>query len=108
MDFKHAWRSIRRMPVVATVVVVSLGIGIGVNTAVFSWVQAVVLRPLPGVPHGGSFHSVETRAETGSFPGLSWLEYQDLRDRLTSFPDLLAFRMTPLNLGEVGQTQRAF
>ena len=37
------------MPVLAAVVVVSLGIGIGVNTAVFSWIQAVVLQPLPGV-----------------------------------------------------------
>jgi ABC-type antimicrobial peptide transport system permease subunit len=37
------------MPVLATVVVVSLGVGIGVNTAVFSWLQAIVLRPMPGV-----------------------------------------------------------
>ena len=37
------------MPVVATVVVVSLGVGIGVNTAVFSWVQAMYLQPIPGV-----------------------------------------------------------
>ena len=43
-DLRHAWRAIRRAPVLAAVVIASLGIGIGVNTTVFSWVQAVVLR----------------------------------------------------------------
>ena len=56
----------------SAVVVVSLAIGIGVNTAVFSWVQAVVLRPLPGVPDVGRIRLIEPRAETGSYPGVSW------------------------------------
>jgi hypothetical protein len=53
-DLRHAWRTIIRMPVLAVVVVVSLGAGIGANTAVFSWRQAVVLRPLPGVADAGN------------------------------------------------------
>lgn len=105
-DVRAAWRSIVKMPVLAAVVVVSPGVGIGVNTAVFSWIQAVVLRPLPGVADAGGFHSVEPRAETGSYPGVSWLEYADLRERLRSFPDLLAFRMAPFNVGESGRSQR--
>ena len=46
---KHAFRTIAAMPVLAAVVVVSLGIGIGVNTAVFSWIEALMLKPLPAV-----------------------------------------------------------
>jgi predicted permease len=107
-DLRHAWRTIVRMPVLAAVVVVSLGVGIGVNTAVFSWIQAIILRPLPGVPDGSRFHSVEARAETGSYPGHSWLEYRDLRERLQAFPDLLAFRMAPFNVGETGRSQRTY
>ena len=107
-DVRQAWRSIGSMPVVAAVIVISLGVGIGVNTAVFSWVQAVVLRPLPGVPDAGSLQLVEPRADTGSYPGVSWLEYGDLRHRLGSFDDLLAFRMVPFNVGERGQVQRFF
>ena len=105
-DVRHAWRSIGNMPVLAAVIVISLGVGIGVNTAVFSWVQAVVLRPLPGVPDAGSLHLIEPRADTGSYPGVSWLEYNDLRHRLGSFDDLLAFRMVPFNVGERGHVQR--
>jgi predicted permease len=107
-DLRHAWRSIVRMPVVAAVVVVSLGVGIGVNTAVFSWIQAVVLRPLPGVSGASRFHLVEPRAETGSNPGVSWLEYRDLKERLRLMPDLLAFRIVPFNVGEIGRVERTF
>ena len=107
-DLRHAWRAIVRMPVLAAVVVVSLGVGIGVNTAVFSWIQAMVMQPLPGVVGGGSFHLVEPRAETGSYPGMSWLEYRDLQERLHAFPDLLALRMAPLNVGEAGRPERSY
>src|SRR5438128_373974 len=107
-EVRHAWRTLVRMPVLSTVVVVSLGAGIGVNTAVFSWIQAVILRPLPGVRDAGSFYTVEPRAETGSYPGMSWLEYRDLRERLRAFPDLIAFRMAPFNVGEPGRARRAY
>ena len=38
-----------RMPLLAAVVVLSLGCGIGVNVVIFSWIQAVVFQPIPGV-----------------------------------------------------------
>ena len=99
---------IGRSPGLAAVVIVSIGIGIGVNTAVFSWLQAVTLRPLPGVADGASFFTVEPKADTGTFPGVSWLEYNDLDERLTSFDDLLAFRMAPMAVGEASRTERTY
>jgi predicted permease len=108
LDLRHAWRAILKMPVLAAVVVISVGVGIGVNTAVFSWLQAVVLRPLPGVSGASQFYLVEPRADTGSYPGVSWLEYRDLQERLRSLPDLLAFRMAPFNVGESTRPERSF
>lgn len=96
------------MPLLAAVVIVSLGAGIGVNTTVFSWVQALVLQPLPGVADAGRFHAIEPRADTGSFPGGSWLEYRDLQERLRSLVDPIAFRMVPFNVGELGRTERTY
>ena len=49
-DIRDACRAIGKAKLVAAVTVVSLAVGIGVNTVVFSWVQAVVLDPIPGVP----------------------------------------------------------
>ena len=41
----------------------------------------MVLQPIPGVADAGGVQLVEPRADTGSYPGASWLEYRDLRDR---------------------------
>ena len=107
-DIRHALRSIAGMPVLATIVVLSLGIGIGVNTVAFSWVQARIFKPIPGVADGGSFLLVEPRAESGSYPQASWPEYVDLVERLPSLQGLFAFRTIPLNVGEGDRVERSF
>src|SRR5260221_7775163 len=104
-DLQHAWRAIVRMPLLAAVVIVSTGVGIGVNTTIFSWIQAVLFRPLPGVADAASIHWVEARADAGAYPGVSWPEYHNLAERLPSIRNLLAFPMTPFNTGEPGKTE---
>ena len=107
-DALHALRALARTPIMAAVVVLSLGVGIGVNTVVFSWIQALVLRPLPGVPDASRFHLIETETESAGRPGSSWPEYLDLKAQLRSFDDLMAFRMVPLNVGEAARTERTY
>jgi len=70
-DIRYALRTLARMPVLACVVVASLGVGIGINSAVFSWMQALIFKPVPGVNNVSAFYLVEPRAETGSYPGAS-------------------------------------
>lgn len=96
------------MPVLAAVIIVSLAAGIGVNTVVFSWIQAVVFKPLPGVSNGAAFHLLEAKTDTGIYTGISWLEYRDLRDSLQTFQDPIAYRMIPLYVGETGRVERAY
>jgi hypothetical protein len=107
-DLRHALRIIWRAPVLAVVVICSLGIGIGVNTAVFSWIQAIVLRPLPGVANATDFYLIEPRSDAGSHPGSSWREYLDLQSRLTSSADLLAYRMAPFTTGAAEHAERSY
>ena len=70
-DLRQAIRTIGRMPTVATVVVLSIGAGVGVNTVVFSWIEARVLKPLGGVPNGGGFYGVEVRNDAGMYTSAS-------------------------------------
>jgi predicted permease len=107
-DVRDAFRRIVRMPALAAVVIISIGAGIGVNTVVFSWIHMRIFQPLPGVSRSGSLHGVEPRTDAGIYTGVSWLEYQDLRERLRAFRELLAFRMVALYVGETGQVQRAY
>jgi len=107
-DLRHAARGVRGMPIVAAVIIASLAVGIGVNTVVFSWTQALVLRPLPGVPAASEVHLIEARTETGGRPGVSWLEFEDLRRVMSPVARLAAFRMTGVNIGETARTERAY
>jgi predicted permease len=95
------------MPALSAVVIISLSLGIGVNTVVFSWIQARVLEPIPGAPQGASVLLIEARTEAGLYNGSSWPEYRDLKDSLTVFDDVFAARMVPLYVGEPGTIERA-
>lgn len=106
-DLRHAARMIARMPALAAVVIGSLAIGIGANGVVFSWVQAVVFSPIDGVPRVSALHLVEPKTESGLYPGVSWLEYRDLRSSLRAMDGLLAFRMIPLYVGDSGRVERS-
>ena len=105
-DLRHACRMILKNPLMAIVVVLSLGVGIGANTVVFSWIEAVIFKPIPGVRDAGAFHLIEPRTDTGIYVGTSWPEYRDLHDRLHTMTDLIAFRMAPLYVGESGKVER--
>jgi predicted permease len=107
-DLRNAARTIRRMPGLAAVIVVSLGVGIGVNTTVFSWIQMILFEPLPGVRGASNFLLVEPRTESGGYSGASWPEYRDLQTQVPALRDLVAFQMVPFNVGETGQTERTF
>ena len=105
-DLRNAGRSISRMPGLATVIIVSLAIGIGVNTTIFSWIQMILFEPMPAVSGAANFLLVEPRTETAGYPGASWLEYRDLRTQVPALREVVAFQMVPFNVGERGQTER--
>ena len=107
-DIRYAVRAIVGMPVLTIVVVLSLGVGIGINTTVFSWIQAFVLQPIPGVADPSDFYLIEPRSDAGTYPGVSWPEYRDLAEGVSSFNDLAAFRMVPINFGDDGRTERVY
>src|SRR5258708_17293246 len=105
-DLRNAGRSISRMPGLAAVIIVSLAIGIGVNTSIFSWIQLILFQPMPAVSGAANFLLVEPRTETGGYAGASWLEYRDLQKQVPALRDIVASQMVPFNVGERGHTER--
>ena len=106
-DLRQAWRGLRAMPLVAAVVVLSLGLGIGANTTVFSWLQMVRWKPLPGVADAATLQVLEMRTDSGVYLGTSWAAYQDLEPHATRFAWLVAARPTPVAIGEAPAIARA-
>jgi predicted permease len=107
-DLRNAARTIRRMPGLAAVIIVSLAVGIGVNATIFSWIQTMLLQPLPGVSGAANFLLLEPRMDIGAYPGASWLEYRALQTQVPALRDIVAFQMVPFNVGEKGRTERTF
>src|SRR5215472_5949212 len=80
-DFRYALRVLRRSPGFAAVAILSLGLGIGANTAIYSVIHGVLLRPLP-YPEPGRLVRVE---QVGTQGQLSMPEFDFWRDNNKSF-----------------------
>ena len=59
-DFRYGFRMLLKSPGFTLVAVLMLAVGIAANTAVFSWIEQCVLRPLPGVADSSQLVSFET------------------------------------------------
>ena len=106
-NLRYAFRQLRKSPGFALVAVLTLALGIGANTAVFSVVNAVLLRPLP-YPHPERLMLVsETESQAGNEElGVAAQEYLDYRDQNRSFSSVAAFEDAGFNLTGEGPPLR--
>ena len=78
-DLRDALRSLRRRPGLSAAIVLTLGLTIGANTTTFSWMDALVLQPLPGVPTAAQVQMVRMASSTRNNLSLSYPNYKELR-----------------------------
>jgi hypothetical protein len=84
-DVRYALRQLRKSPGFTTVAVLTLTLGIGANTAVFSIVESVLLRPLPFQDSARLFAIWATQKDQRDKIGASMPEFQDYKDQSHSF-----------------------
>jgi putative ABC transport system permease protein len=93
-DVRYALRMLRKSPVFALVVALSLGLGIGVNTTIFSFVNAAILRP-PAVEKPGQlvevWHHVRTRSGFNSYLPLTFPDFDYYRANNQVFSGMIGF-----------------
>ncbi len=108
-DLRFGVRMLRKSPGFTTVAVLTLALGIGANTAIFSAVDAIVLRPLP-FPEPGRLMVVWHTPPQKSFPGVSTFlvspaNYIDWRNQTDVFEQMAAIGFGSSNLTGMGQPE---
>ncbi|MGH9742552.1 MAG: ABC transporter permease, partial [Candidatus Acidiferrum sp.] len=98
-DVRFALRMPRKSPGFTAVAVLTLALGIGANTAMFSLINSVLLQPLPGIANPGQLVSLFRMQKNDPFGVNGYPDYVDYRDRNHSFSGLAAHAATWMNLG---------
>ena len=109
-DVRYALRWLRRSPLFTVTAVLSLAIGIGANTAIFSVASALLLRPLPGLRAPDRLVDIGRSQDGQGFDNSSYPNYRDLRERMTTVEGVYAMRLEPqpMSLSENGQAERIY
>ena len=103
-DLKYSVRGLAKRPGFAVVVVLTLGLGIGASTAIFSIVDGILLQPLPFADPNRLVMANETN--DGQRMTLAWPNYLDLRDRATSFESMACHQSNAFTLLGDGKPRR--
>lgn len=106
-DIRYGVRGLLKRPGFTAVAVITLALGIGANTAIFSLVDTVLLRPLP-VRNPEEIVSVAVRGKNDSMLAFSYPNYKDFRDRNEVLSGLLLYRFAPLSLSQQGNNERVW
>jgi len=108
-DFRYALRQLLKTPGFTAVAVLSLALGIGANTAIFSLLNAVLLKSLP-VRQPEQLVVVATKApgqtQIGPISSFSYPVFRELREKNPGFSGMFAHNALPMSMSGGGQTER--
>jgi predicted permease len=106
-DLRYALRSLLRTPGFTLAVVLTLSLGIGANTGIFSMINALLLRDLPQVTRPNELALIGRTANNEGFDTFSYPDYVDLRNQSGAFQGVAAFSTVPVHVTGTGATERA-
>jgi len=104
-DLRYGARLLWKKPGFTSIAIVTLALGIGANTAIFSLVNTVLLRPLP-IAQPERVLEITPLREDADIGNFSYLSYKDFRDQNRVLEGLAAYRFVPMSLSRSGNNER--
>ncbi len=98
-DARYAIRALTKNPGFSLTVIGVLTLGIAVNAAVFTMMKSIALTPLAGVRDSAGLRVIFGETSAGRDVGISYPDYQYLRDHATAFTGLFAHRLVTVTMG---------
>src|SRR6202043_698376 len=105
-DLRYAVRTLAKSPGFTIVAILALTLGIGANTAMFSIVNGVLLRPMPYRDASKLVRLYETYLPSGEGSSVSTLDFQDWREQNRVFDGLAPYHSVSRNLQNAGDAER--
>src|ERR1700760_3737314 len=93
-DLRYGSRQLLKRPGFTLLAIISMALGIGANTAIFSLVDTVAFRPLPARHPSKPYELYGPLHNGADYTVVSYPNYKDFRDRNQVFSGLIAFRLT--------------
>jgi putative ABC transport system permease protein len=103
-DFRYSVRSLAKTPVLTATIVLTVGLGLGATTAIFSVINAVLLQPLP-YDDPGQLVRIYTDSPPNRWP-LSVADYQTLNEQQTSFSMIAGYDNATMTFNDVDVAER--
>jgi len=109
-DVRYGYRLLRRSPLFTLTAALSLAVGIGANTSIFSVASAMLFRPLPGIAEPSRLVDIGRTQDGHDFDNSSYPNYLDVRARVTTLSDVYAikFESQPMGLGGQDGAERIY
>lgn len=101
-DVRYGFRVLSKAPGFTLIAILTLALGIGANSTIFSWINATLLNPIPGMSNAGAVVAISNGSS------MSYLDFKDLRDRNRSFSGMTAFGLWPMSLTGLGEPERVW
>jgi macrolide transport system ATP-binding/permease protein len=105
-DLRFALKLLLKNPALNAIAILSLALGIGANTAIFSLTNFLFLRALPHVEEPGSLVKVFNKTRWSDYSSISYPDYKDYRDTNRVFSQLIAYGGESMNLDLGGNPER--
>ena len=108
-DMRYGWRQMMRRPGLTAIAVLTLGLGIGANVMMYSWLDGRLRHLVPGVVDSGRVVALNGASRTRADLSTSYPDFVDFRSRrVASVEDLIAYSFVPMNMRTDGDPQRVF
>jgi predicted permease len=106
-EFRHGLRALLKSPGFTTIAILTLALGIGANSTIFSWINSTLLNPIPGVAHASQYVEL-TAGAAGNDAPLSYPDYVDLRDGNHSFSSLIVYSLWSVDIAGGAKPERVW
>lgn len=107
-DLRYGVRMLWKSPGYTAIAIITLALGIGANTTIFSWINSTLLNPVPGLATPGEVVELSLgQSQQNPFP-FSYPDYAAMRDAQHVFSGIAALSITPVSLTGNGRPQRVW